>query len=334
MSKWIITGASGQDASYLSEYLLHKGHEVFATIRRSSTITTSRIDHLLYPQEKMQVIYNDLSEGMEGIIYDIKPDFIINLAAQSHVKVSFQQPAYTVETNAIGPIKILEAIRRIDPKIRFYQASSSEMFGLHPSPQREDTPMWPSSPYGAAKLCAYHCVKQYRMGYGIFSANGILFNHTSERRGKTFVEAKIIRAACRIKLGLQDKLVLGNLKAKRDWGHSMDYMRGIYMIMMHDKPDDFCIATGFQHSIQEFMEKVFEKLNLEWQKYVSFDPKYLRPVEVPDLLGDSSKIKKELDWHPKINFEQLIQMMLDSAMEEEKIGKDIIKPFDFSLIGE
>lgn len=334
MSRFLLTGITGQDASYLAELLLHKGHEVHGTMRRSSTITTERINHLLYPEEKIKTYYCDLLEGLEGLIYNIKPDCIINLAAQSMVRVSFDSPVSTFEYNALGPLRILEAIRRIDPKIRYYQASSSEMFGYHPGPQNEDTPMWPSSPYGIAKLAAFHSTKIYRMGYGLFASNGILFNHESERRGKTFVTAKIIRAACRIKLGLQDKLVLGNLASKRDFGHSADYMNGIYKIMMHDKPDDFCIATGFQHSIQEFMETVFEKLDLEWQKYVSFDPKYLRPVEVPDLLGDSSKIRSTLDWQPKINFEQLVQMMLDSAMEEEKLGKDIIKPFDFSLIGE
>ena len=330
--KVCITGITGQDASYLAELLLHRGHEVHGTMRRSSTITTSRINHLLYPEEKIKTYYCDLLEGMEGLLYDIKPDIVINLAAQSQVRVSFDSPLSTFEYNALGPLRILEAIRRIDPKIKYYQASSSEMFGLHPGPQHESTPMWPSSPYGAAKLASYHLVRQYRMGYKMFASNGILFNHESERRGKTFVTAKIIRAACRIKMGLQDKLVLGNLTPRRDFGHSADYCNAIYKIMMHDTPDDFCVATGFQYSIQEFMEKVFELLDLEWQKYVTFDPKYLRPVEVPDLLGDATKIRWLLGWTPKIGFDQLVQMMLDSAMEEEKAGKDIIKPFDFSLL--
>lgn len=330
--RYIITGASGQDASYLSELLLYKGHSVLATMRRSSTITTDRINHLLYPEEKIQTVYCDLLEGMEGLIYDYKPDFIISLAAMSQVKVSFDSPISTFEYNAVGPLKILEAIRRIDPKIRYYNAASSEMFGYHPGPQNENTPMWPSSPYGIAKLASFHATKIYRMGYKMFASNGILFNHESERRGKTFVTAKIIRAACRIKLGLQDKLVLGNLTSKRDFGHSADYCNAIYKIMNHDTPDDFCVASGHQHSIQEFMEKVFELLDLEWQKYVTFDPKYLRPVEVPDLLGDATKIRSILGWTPKIGFDQLVQMMLDSAMEEEKAGKDIIKPFDFSLL--
>ena len=332
--KFLITGITGQDASYLAELLLHKGHEVIGTMRRSSTITTSRIEHLLYPKEKIKTVYHDLLEDPSGIIYDHKPDAIINLAAQSHVKVSFDSPVSTVQYNALGPLRFLEAIRRIDPKIRFYQASSSEMFGLHPAPQNESTPMWPSSPYGAAKLAAFHMCRQYRMGYNMFASTGILFNHESERRGKTFVTAKIVRAACRIKLGLQKELVLGNLSSKRDWGHSMDYMRAIYSIITHDTAAEFVVATGFQHSIQEFMERVFKALDLDWKQYVKFDPKYLRPVEVPDLLGDATKIRKILGWEPKISFDQLVSMMLDSAMEEEKAGKDIIKPFDFSLIGE
>lgn len=334
MGKYIITGATGQDASYMAELLLHKGHEVHMTMRRSSTICTERINHLLYPEEKVKTYYNDLADGLDGLIYDIKPDAIINLAAQSHVRVSFDQPVYTVETNAIGPLKILEAIRRIDPKIRFYQASSSEMFGLYPAPQNEDTPMWPSSPYGAAKLAAYHMVRQYRMGYGIHASNGILFNHESPRRGKTFVTSKIVFGAVRIKMGLTDSLTLGNLDAKRDWGHSADYMRAIYAILNHDTPGDWCVATKDQHSVRDFVIKVFETLGLDWEKHVKYSAKYTRPVEVPSLLGDATKIKNDIGWEPKISFDSLVKSMIESAREELVIGKFKPDVIDWAALGE
>ena len=334
MSKMLITGATGQDASYLAELLLRKGHEVHGTVRRSSTICTERINHLLYPEEKFKLHYCDLQEGLEGLIYDIKPDFIINLAAQSHVRVSFDQPVYTATVNAIGPLRILEAIRRINPKIKFYQASSSEMFGLHSPPQNESTPMWPSSPYGAAKLAAYHMTRQYRLGYGMFASNGILFNHESERRGKTFVTAKIAHGVAKIKLGLEKDLVLGNLDAKRDWGHSADYMRAIYAIMNHDVADDFCVATGEYYSVEDFVKKAFAYYDMDWKEFVKFSDKYTRPVEVPALLGDPTKIKSVLKWEPKVSFDQLVKGMLDSALEEEQAGHVIIKPFDWEAIGE
>lgn len=703
MACYCITGATGQDASYLAELLLRKGHEVHGTVRRSSTICTERINHLLYPEEKFKLHYCDLQEGLEGLIYDIKPDFIINLAAQSHVRVSFDQPVYTATVNAIGPLRILEAIRRINPKIKFYQASSclpagtkvlarkpfkrirsgveqeflsliptniedlnvgdevlsmdlktskkeyckilatgnriaedmytlkfsngnelrlsgnhpvyvpgkgyirtdelkendkvlqyiynslwcrctkgkknseiygedkakdisnkqsesqknslfehpwkgkklkdiseemyqkslknpnlwgnkpswntgltietderlrkcgrkiskaqkdlwsnpeyaqrlikaqrksfnkqeqkleallneicpgefayngdgrictidsklpdfvningkkkliefygdywhtklnsieadqkridiflkngyetliiwqselkkspelvkekvqtflhnpnveiitiskiikedkpekvydieveknhnffaygilvhnSEMFGLHSPPQNESTPMWPSSPYGAAKLAAYHMTRQYRLGYGMFASNGILFNHESERRGKTFVTAKIAHGVAKIKLGKEKELVLGNLDAKRDWGHSADYMRAIYNIMNHDVADDFCVATGEYYSVKDFVIKAFDYYDMDWKEFVKFSNKYTRPVEVPALLGDPTKIKSVLKWEPKVSFDQLVKGMLDSALEEEQAGHVIIKPFDWEAIGE
>jgi len=292
-------------------------------VRRSSTITTSRIDHLLFPEEKITLIYGDLGNGLDSIIYDIRPDLIFNMASMSQVRVSFDVPIYTMDVNATGPTRILEAIRRVDPKnkIRFYQASSSEMFGLSLPPQNEVAPFLPCSPYGIAKLAAYWMVKTYRDGYGLFASNGILFNHESERRGETFVTKKIVRGAVRIKLGKQKKLILGNLKARRDWGHSQDYCRAIIKILEHDEPDDFVVATGEHRSIEEFVSKVFSKLDMDWKEKVGFDKRYLRPKEVPDLLGDPSKIKRVLGWEPKVSFDQLVNEMVDFVMKEEK--KDV-----------
>jgi len=317
MAKYLVTGITGQDGSYMLELLLEKGHEVYGIIRRSSTLITSRIDHLRSGQ-KFNLIFGDLSEGIDNLVYDIKPDFIINLASMSHVRVSFDIPVYTLDINAVGPARILESIRKIDKTIRYYQASSSEMFGLSPPPQNEDTPFLPCSPYGVAKLAAYWLTKTYRDAYNMFASNGILFNHESKRRGETFVTKKIVRAAVRIKLGKQEDLVLGNLEAKRDWGHSRDYCDAIYRILQHDKPDDFIVATGDHYSVKEFLVKVFEKLDLDWKKYVKYDAKYSRPKEVPALMGDPRKIKRILGWESQVTFEELINEMITCIMEEEQ----------------
>jgi len=318
-TKAIVTGITGQDGSYLAELLLEKGYDVYGIMRRSSTFNTSRINHLLFPEEKITLIYGDLNEGLDRIIYDIQPDFIFNMASQSHVRVSFDVPIYTMITNAVGPVRILESIRKLglQKKTRFYQASSSEMFGMSPPPQNENTPFLPCSPYGIAKLAAYWATKTYRDGYDVFAANGILFNHTSPRRGENFVEMKVIRGAVRIKLGKQDKLILGNLKAKRDWGFSKDYMKGVIKIVEHDTPDDFVIASEQQYTIEEFVSRVFEKLDMDWQEKVGFDKRYLRPKEVPDLLGDASRLKKVLKWEPEISFEELMDMMIRDVYKQE-----------------
>jgi GDPmannose 4,6-dehydratase len=319
--KALITGITGQDGSYLAELFLEKGCEVYGVVRRSSTVATPRIDHLLFPEEKIKLIYGDLGNGLDSIIYDIQPDYIVNLASMSHVRVSYDVPIYTMDTNATGPTRILEAIRRmgLKDKTRFYQASSSEMFGMSPPPQDENTPFHPCSPYGVAKLAAYWMTKTYRDGYGLFASNGILFNHESPRRGETFVTKKIVRGAVRIALGKQDKLVLGNLEAKRDWGHSRDYMKAIIKILEHNEPDDFVVATGEHYSIKDFLTKVFRQLTLsDWENYVEYDAKYTRPKEVPALLGNPEKIKRVLSWKPEIDIDQLVHEMISSTLEEEK----------------
>lgn len=323
-TKSLITGITGQDGSYLAELLLAKGHEVYGVVRRSSIIATPRINHLLFPEEKVTLLYGDLGNGLDSVIYDLKPDFIFNLASMSHVRVSFDIPIYTVDTNANGPTRILEAIRRmgLKNKTRFYQASSSEMFGMSPPPQNESTPFNPCSPYGVAKLAAYWMTKVYRDGYGLFASNGILFNHESPRRGETFVTMKIVRGAVRIKLGMQDKLVLGNLKAKRDWGHSKDYMKAIIKILEHNEPDDFVVATGEHYSIQDFLEKVFSALDLDWKEHVGFDPRYTRPKEVPALMGNPTKIKRVLNWEPEIKIDQLVTEMITKVFKEEQDARE------------
>lgn len=322
--KALITGITGQDGSYLAELFLEKGHEVYGVVRRSSTVATPRIDHLLFPKERIKLIYGDLGNGLDSIIYDVQPDYIVNLASMSHVRVSYDVPIYTMDTNATGPTRILEAILRmgLKNKTRFYQASSSEMFGMSPPPQSENTPFHPCSPYGVAKLAAYWMTKTYRDGYGLFASNGILFNHESPRRGETFVTKKIVRGAVRIMLGKQDKLVLGNLDAKRDWGHSKDYMEAIIKILEHDTPDDFVVATGEHYSIKDFLQKVFVKLNLDWEKHVEYNAKYTRPKEVPALLGNPAKINRVLDWKPKIKIDQLVAEMIEDTLQEEKNEND------------
>ena len=272
----------------------------------------------------MKLVYGDLGGDIESLIADIKPDLVFNMASMSHVRVSFDVPIYTLDINALGPARILEAIRHsgLKNKTRYYQASSSEQFGMSPPPQDETTPFHPCSPYGIAKLAAYWMTRTYREGYGIFAANGILMNHESPRRGETFVTKKIVRGAVRIKLDKQPDLVLGNLSAKRDFGHSRDYMRAIYSIITHDRPDDFVVATGVHLSIMEFVQKVFSRLDLDWQKYVRYDEKYTRPKEVPELCGDPAKIKSVLGWEPKINIDELVEEMVTSVLNEEKHARD------------
>lgn len=317
--KAIILGVTGQDGSYLSELLLAKGYEVHGVIRRASTINTERIDSIFPPESRSYIHYGDLQEGIEHLLYDIQPDEVYNLAAMSHVRVSFDVPIYTGLVNAVGVTRLLESIRRLRmTKTKIYQASSSEMFGWSPPPQSETTAMLPVSPYGCAKLYAYHMMRGYRKGYGMFACNGILFNHESERRGMTFVTRKITRAAARIRLGLQDKLYLGNLDAKRDWGHSQDYMEAIYRIMQADEADDWVVSTGEYHTVREFLSAVFEYLNLDWNRHVILEDSYKRPNEVPALLGDSTKIRKQLGWEPKIKFKDLVKRMVDHDVKRER----------------
>ena len=312
MKKALITGINGQDGSYLSEILIKNGYEVHGVIRRASTINTGRIDHIFDPESKAYLHYGDLTEGIDHLIYEIQPDEIYNLGAMSHVKISFEIPVYTAETNALGSLRILEAIRKINPKIRFYQASSSEMYGTIPPLQNENSPFNPVSPYGIAKLFAYHSTRAYRTGYGLFASNGILFNHESPRRGHNFVTQKIVTGLTRIKKGLQDNITLGNLDAIRDWGHSKDYMKAVYMILNHDKPDDFVVSTGDSHTVREFLEIVLNKLRLDWS-VVKIDKSYYRPNEVPALCGDSTKIREVLGWKPEYTFETLIGEMINEA---------------------
>ncbi len=325
MKKALLTGITGQDGSYLAELLLRKGYRVHGIIRRASTFNTDRIDHLyLDPHNKLANLflhYGDLSDGtgLRRILEQVEPDEVYNLGAQSHVKVSFDQPEYTVEVDALGTLRLLEAVRdyrgRTGKNVRFYQAGTSEMFGSSPPPQSEKTPFYPRSPYAAAKLYAYWQTVNYREAYGIFACNGILFNHESERRGETFVTRKITRAATRIKLGLQDKLYLGNLDAKRDWGHAEDYAEAMWLMMQQDEADDYVIATGEMYPVKKFAERVFEKLNLNWRKYVEVDSRYFRPTEVEALQGDASKARTRLGWIPKIKIDELIDRMVANDLE-------------------
>ncbi|MFH1883716.1 MAG: GDP-mannose 4,6-dehydratase [Planctomycetota bacterium] len=331
MKKALITGITGQDGSYLAELLLEKGYQLWGIMRRSSSFHTGRIDHLYkdpHEQPRLRLIYGDLTDGsnLSTIINEIKPDEVYNLGAQSHVRVSFDMPIYTADTDALGTLRLLEAIRSSDKPAKFYQASSSEMYGkVVETPQTEKTPFYPRSPYGCAKAYSFWQTVNYREAYGLFACNGILFNHESPRRGETFVTRKITRAATRIKLGLQDKLFLGNLEAKRDWGFAGDYVEANWLMLQQDKPDDYVVATGESHSVREFVAEVFSYLDLDWQKYVEIDRRYFRPSEVDYLQGDASKAKKVLKWEPKVTFTELARMMTDADMEiaeNEKIIKD------------
>jgi len=331
MKKALITGITGQDGSYLAELLLEKGYQLWGIMRRSSSFHTGRIDHLYkdpHEQPRLRLVYGDLTDGsnLSTIINEIKPDEVYNLGAQSHVRVSFDMPIYTADVDALGTLRLLEAIRSSDKPAKFYQASSSEMYGkVVERPQTEKTPFYPRSPYGCAKVYSFWQTVNYREAYGLFACNGILFNHESPRRGETFVTRKITRAATRIKLGLQDKLFLGNLEAERDWGFAGDYVEANWLMLQQDKPDDYVVATGESHSVKEFVAEVFSYLELDWQKYVEIDQHYFRPSEVDYLQGDASKAKKVLKWEPKVPFKELARMMTDADMkiaEHEEIIKN------------
>ncbi|HYE20501.1 MAG TPA: GDP-mannose 4,6-dehydratase [Tepidisphaeraceae bacterium] len=325
--KALITGITGQDGSYLAEFLLGQGYVVHGIVRRSSSFNTERIEHLYSdphdPDVRLFLHYGDLVDGtgLREILTRVQPDEVYNLGAQSHVRVSFDQPVYTVQTDALGTINLLEAIRDCESehparKIRFYQASSSEMYGkVVETPQTEKTPFHPRSPYGCAKVYSYWQVVNYRESYGMFACNGILFNHESPRRGETFVTRKITRAATRIKEGLQEKLYLGNLDAKRDWGFACDYVRAMWLMLQQDTPDDYVIATGQTNSVREFLDEVFGILGLDWQKHVEIDPRYFRPAEVDLLLGDAGKAKRVLKWEPQVTFKALAKMMTEADWE-------------------
>ncbi len=335
MKKALITGITGQDGSYLAELLLSKGYEVHGIIRRSSSFNTARIDHLykdLHDDDvRLYLHYGDLSDGvgLREIVSKIAPDEVYNLAAQSHVRVSFDTPVYSANVDALGTMRLLEIIRDVNPDIRFYQASSSEMYGkVRETPQKETTPFYPRSPYACAKVFSYWQTVNYRESYDMYCCNGILFNHESPRRGETFVTRKITRAATRIKLGLQDKLYLGNLDAKRDWGFAGDYVEAMWLMLQQDKPDDYVVATGETYSVREFLEETFAQLELDWEKYVEQDPRYMRPAEVDLLLGDATKAKENLNWQPKTDFKSLVKMMVDSDMklaQQQKILADAQK---------
>jgi GDPmannose 4,6-dehydratase len=321
MKKAFITGITGQDGSYLAELLLAKGYEVHGLIRRASTFSTSRIDHLYVdphePGAKLFLHYGDLSDAsrLTNLIYDIRPDEIYHLGAQSHVRVSFDMPEYTGDITSLGTTRILEAIRKGGLKAKFYQASSSEMFGSAPPPQNENTPFHPRSPYAAAKVYAYWMTVNYREGYNLFTCNGILFNHESPRRGQTFVTRKITRAIAEILAGRQRYLYLGNLEAKRDWGYAPEYVEAMWLMLQQDKPNDFVLGTGECKSVKEFLEEAFKYVGLDWEKYVRIDPRYFRPTEVELLLADSGKAKAKLGWEPKVTFQELVRIMMDADME-------------------
>jgi GDPmannose 4,6-dehydratase len=321
----LITGITGQDGSYLAELLLSKEYRVYGIIRRSSSFNTTRIDHIYQdPHDSnthLMLVYGDLNDAssLNKILRDVQPDEIYNLGAQSHVRVSFDVPEYTGEITALGTVRLLEAVRDAGIKTKFYQASSSEMFGLvQETPQKETTPFYPRSPYACAKAYAFNVVRNYREAYGLFACNGILFNHESPRRGETFVSRKITRAATRIKVGLQDKLYLGNLEARRDWGYAPEYVEAMWLMLQHERPDDYVIATGESHSVKEFVEEAFGFLGIDWEKHIEIDPRYFRPSEVDLLQGDFSKAKKELGWTPKHEFKDLVRIMIEADLELAK----------------
>ncbi len=319
----LITGVTGQDGSYLAEFLIAKGYEVHGLRRRSSTFGTGRIEHLIFGDPpQLQLHYGDLSDGngLVRLIREVRPHEVYNLAAQSHVRVSFDQPAYTADVTAVGTLRLLEAIRDVQDdtgeQIRFYQASSSEMYGkVVETPQKETTPFHPRSPYGVAKVYGHWITVNYRESYGLHASCGILFNHESPRRGETFVTRKITRAAGRIKLGLQEKLHLGNLDAQRDWGFAGDYVEAMWLMLQQDTPDDYVIATNELWSVRDFCEKTFSRLGLDWQEHVEIDPRYFRPAEVDLLLGDATKARTVLGWQPRTSFDQLVDMMVEGDLE-------------------
>ena len=329
--KALIVGITGQDGSYLAEFLLNKGYEVHGLIRRSSSFNTERIEHLYEdphdPKARLFLHYGDLTDGtgLRQVLTRVEPDEIYNLGAQSHVRVSFDQPVYTAQVTAMGTVRLLESLRDTGINTRFYQAASSEMYGkVAETPQKETTPFHPRSPYACAKVYSYFQTVNYRESYGMFCCNGILFNHESPRRGETFVTRKITRAATRIAEGLQDTLFLGNLGAKRDWGFAGDYVEAMWLMMQQDQPDDFVIATGQTHSVRDFLELVFDRVGLNWRDHVRTDPRYLRPAEVDLLLGDASKARETLGWQPTVGFEELAAMMVDADWELAKREKLLV----------
>ncbi|HJJ31681.1 MAG TPA: GDP-mannose 4,6-dehydratase [Methanocorpusculum sp.] len=334
MKKALITGITGQDGSYLAELLLHKGYEVHGIIRRSSTFNTSRIDHIEFDPHSgsnLHLHYGDLtdSEQIANIIYNIHPDEVYNLGAQSHVRVSFDTPEYTGNVTGLGTARLLETIKRSGQPIKFYQASSSEMFGATAPPQNEETKFWPRSPYACAKVYSYHMCKNYRDGYNMFICNGILFNHESPRRGETFVTRKITRGLANIVAGKQKCLYMGNLDARRDWGFSPEYVEAMWMMLQQDKPDDYVVATGQTNSVKEFLTEAFSYAGLNWEDYVKIDPKYFRPTEVENLIGDSSKARNVLGWKPKVDFATLTRVMVDSDFRAA--GLEVIGEGDEAL---
>ena len=328
MKKALITGITGQDGSYLAELLLAKGYEVHGIIRRSSSFNTGRVDHL-YRDPHLEGVrlflhFGDLTDGsnLARLLAHIRPDEVYNLAAQSHVRVSFDIPEYTADVGAMGCLRLLEAVREAGIETRYYQASSSELFGkVAEVPQRETTPFHPRSPYACAKAFAFHLTVNYREAYGMHASNGILFNHESPRRGETFVTRKITRAAVRIAAGLQDKLFLGNLDASRDWGYAGDYVRAMWLMMLQDEPDDYAIATGETHTVRDFLDEAFGYLDVDWKKHVEIDPRYFRPAEVDLLIGDASKAREKLGWQPEVDFGGLVRMMVDADRELLAAGK-------------
>ncbi|MCJ7608210.1 GDP-mannose 4,6-dehydratase [Candidatus Bathyarchaeota archaeon] len=314
----LVTGITGQDGSYLAEFLLARDYEVHGVIRRSSSFNTGRIDHLYRdphePGTRLKLHYGDLTDAtsLRSIVERVQPDEVYNLAAQSHVRISFSEPEYTAECAALGALRLLDAVRTMGNRVRYYQAGSSEMFGNAAEvPQSESTPFRPRSPYACAKVFAHYQTINYREAYGLFACNGILFNHESPRRGETFVTRKITRAATRIKLGLQDKLYLGNLAAERDWGYAPDYVQAMWLMLQQDEPDDYVIATGEKHSVQEFLERTFAKLDLDWREHVLIDKTYFRPTEVDLLLGNAAKARHRLGWKPTVSFGQLVDLMVE-----------------------
>jgi GDPmannose 4,6-dehydratase len=324
MKRALITGITGQDGSYLAELLLEKGYEVHGIIRRSSSFNTARIDHIYndphYDDNRLFLHYGDLTDSVAlvKLLYALKPDEIYNLGAQSHVRVSFDVPESTGDIVGLGTQRILEAIREtgLVEKVRFYQASSSEMFGkVQEVPQTENTPFWPRSPYACAKVYAHWLTVNYRESYNLHASSGILFNHESPRRGETFVTRKITRAATRIKLGLQEHLYLGNMDAKRDWGYAKDYVEMMWMMLQQEKPDDYVIATNETHSVREFVQETFAHLDMDWEKHVKYDARYERPAEVELLIGDPAKAKKQLGWEPKVKFKELVKIMVDADLK-------------------
>ena len=322
MKKALITGITGQDGSYLAELLLAKGYEVHGVVRRSSSFNTERLDSIYQDPHaanyRLRLVYGDLDDGssLSNLIAKVRPDEVYNLAAQSHVRVSFDVPEYTVDSVAMGTLRLLEAVRTLGDNCRFYQASSSEMFGSTPPPQREDTPFSPRSPYACAKVFAHQLCQNYRDAYGMFICCGILFNHESPRRGIPFVTRKITRAAARIKHGLDKQLFLGNLDAKRDWGFAGDYVEAMWLMMQQPEPDDYVVATGESYSVRDALEVAFSTLGLDWQKYVEIDPRYFRPTEVDHLQGDASKARAKLGWKPKVGFRELIEKMVRADDED------------------